>query len=387
MKKLLLLVAILFATICLKAQDKPFEGKMIFKIMNSYSDEYLGISPHLHSGADTMVVSIKGDAIHEHYLYSGIHKIYNGGKMYYYSENTKEGFALPERTQNFDGVKDEFDTGDTRTMLGMQCAVHKTLILLNNSTVEMDSWLADDTYAISNKALQLIYTDMCNRVYTDFPDKICMKMSLRVYMTGINDKLIEKAKGLSNKEQRKVIWGSTDKEAKEMSVSQIFEVLSITPENIDDAQMLPAKDILINELSMEQATSAPVIDKEMFVASLMANPMFSKQLKKGKLNVDKMYEETVARVQKVQQEVYNNPDYQLPALVAIDKDIVEAHKKNMADSHAIGGTLEDASFNSVYGVNEKKMLLKNKEYLKEHQKISTASVVPVAYDLDGEWDQ
>lgn len=258
---------------------------------------------------------------------------------------------------------------------------------MNASTVEMDCWLADDTYAISNKALQLMYTDMCSRVYTDFPDKICMKMSLRVYMTGNNDKMIEMGKGMLNNEQRKILWGSTDKNAKEISSSQIFEILAITPENIEDAQLLPAKDIQIEEISLGQATTTLDLDKEMFVATLMANPMMSKQIKKGKVDVDKLYEEHVARVQKAQQEMYNNPNSQVQNIAALDKDLAESYKKNLADVQAIGAIPADASYNSVYYGNEKRMLLKNKEYLKEHQKISTASVEPVAYDLDGEWDQ
>lgn len=377
MKKSLFFVAVLFTAICLKAQNNSFEGEMVFKIMNSYSDEYLGLMPQYHSGADTIVVNIKGDAVHEHYLRSGIHKMYNGGKMYYYSENTKEGFVLPERAQNIAGVKDEFDTEETRTILGMQCVVHKTLILLNSSTVEMDCWLANDIYEISNKALQLIYTDMCSRVYTDFPDKICMKLSVRCYMTGNNDKLINMAKGLSNKEQRQILWGSTDKDAKEMSMSQIFEVLSITPQKVEEVKLMPEKDIQLEEISLEQASSAPMLDKDTYVATLMANPMLSKQIKKGKLDVDKMYEEAVANVQKVQQAMYNDPNYST-GIKSVDK--------NIADVRALGGTQEDAAFNSAYNINEKKVLLKNKEYLKEHQKISIESVEPVAYDLDGEWN-
>lgn len=386
MKKTLLFVAVLFAAVCLKAQDKPFEGKMVFKIMNSYSDGYLGIAPQYHSGADTIVVNIKGDVIHEHYLHSGIHKIYNGGKLYYYSENTKEGFAIPERAQNLTGLKDEFDTEDTRTMLGMQCAVHKTLILMNNSTVEMDCWLTDNTYAISDRILQLLYTDMCSHTYTDFGGKICMKLSLRCYITGNNDKLMSMAMEKANKEQRKLLWGSADKEAKEMSISQIFEVLAITTENVDDALLLPAQDIKIDNISLEQASTTPALDKETFVASLMANPMVSKQIKKGKLNVDKMYEDAIAMGQQVQKEMLNNPNYQVPGLSSLDKDLVAAHTKNMADMHAIGATQEDISYNAAYFSNEKKMLLKNKEYLKEHQKISTKSIEPVAYDLDGDWN-
>lgn len=387
MKKTILFLALLFVAIYVKAQSSPFEGKMVFKIMNSYSDEYLGMSPQYHSGADTIEVSIKGDVIHEHYLHSGIHKIYNGGTMYYYSENTKEGFSLPVRAQNFDGVKEDLDTEDTRTMLGMQCAVHKTLILLNTVTVEMDSWLANDTYAFSNKALQLIYTDMCSRVYTDFPDKICMKMSLRCYMTGTTEKAVETAKKYSTKEQRELLWGSTDKNAKEISVSQIFEVLSITPEHIEDAQLLPAKDIQIEEISKEQVSTAVALDKETYVATLMANPMLSKQIKKGKLNVDQMYEEAVANIRQTQQNMYNNPDSQVPDMGMVDNDLAKSYQKSMADNKAIGGTQEDVSYNSAYMLNEKKMLLKNKEYLKEHKKISTQSVEPIAYDLDEDWNQ
>lgn len=385
MKKHVFFIVFMFATLVVNAQT-PFEGKMVFNVLNSYSDAYLKMLPHVQSGADVVEVSIKGDVIHEHYQKSGIHKIYNAGRLYYYSENTKTGFSLPEHFQSLDGVKEVLETNQERTLLGKKCSVSKTLILMNNSTVELDYWLADDSYNIPAKALKTLYTDLCSRMLTDFDGKLCMKLSARVYMTGNNDKLLKMAKNVTNDEQRKVLFGSTDKNVTEMSLSQIFEVVSITPELIPDAQLLPPADVQIEQISLQDVAAAPAIDKETYVAALMADPMMSKLIKKGKLNVDKMYAEACENVKRTQAQMYNDPKFAAKVGGALGSDIAKSLQKGQEDVQTSGATQEDASYNAAYVNNEKKLLLANKEYLKSHNITIEKQIQPVAYDLDEEWD-
>ena len=385
MKKHVIFIIFMFATLVVTAQT-PFEGKMVFKVLNSYSDAYLRMIPQVQSGADVVEVSIKGDVIHEHYQKSGIHKIYNAGRLYYYSENTKTGFSLPEHFQSLDGVKEVLETNQERTLLGKKCSVSKTLILMNNSTVEMDHWLTEETYNIPAKALKTLYTDLCSRMLTDFDGKLCMKLSARVYLTGNNDKLIEMAKNVITDEQRKRLFGSTDKKVAEMSLSQIFEVVSITPEMIPDAQLLPPADVQIEHISLQDAATAPAIDKETFVATLMANPMMKKLVKKGKVDVDKMYAETCEKVRQTQAQMYNDPEYGAKVGGALGADIAKSIQKGQEDMLTSGATQEDASYNAAYVNNEKKLLLANKEYLKSHNIHIEKQIQPVAYDLDEEWD-
>lgn len=385
MKKHVIFIIFMFATLVVTAQT-PFEGKMVFKVLNSYSDAYLRMIPQVQSGADVVEVSIKGDVIHEHYQKSGIHKIYNAGRLYYYSENTKTGFSLPEHFQSLDGVKEVLETNQERTLLGKKCSVSKTLILMNNSTVEMDHWLTEETYNIPAKALKTLYTDLCSRMLTDFDGKLCMKLSARVYLTGNNDKLIEMAKNVITDEQRKRLFGSTDKKVAEMSLSQIFEVVSITPEMIPDTQLLPPADVQIEHISLQDAATAPAIDKETFVATLMANPMMKKLVKKGKVDVDKMYAETCEKVRQTQAQMYNDPEYGAKVGGALGADIAKSIQKGQEDMLTSGATQEDASYNAAYVNNEKKLLLANKEYLKSHNIHIEKQIQPVAYDLDEEWD-
>ena len=386
MKKLTFIFAALVMAAVTYAQQ-PFEGQMVMKVMNSYSEAFLGLSPQYYSGVDTIVVTIKGDAIHEYFKNSGLHKIYNDGKLYYYSDNIKEGFSMPERAQNMDGVKEERSTGQTRTALGQNCTVNKTLILLNTTTVEIESWLADNTYRISDRVLQLLYTDMCMRVYTEFGGKICMKWSLRNYNTGNLDYITQYAKGAVNKQQREALWGSTDKNASEMSMSQIFEVMSITEKAIDPAELQPATDIQITAISMDDnANTPPLLDKDTYIATMMANPMIAKQVKKGKMNLDEMYEKALDDIKKVQQNMDNNPNYQVAGLQAINPKLAESLNQAMEDKNATGGTKEDAAYNLAYYNSEKQLLLKNKQYLKEHALVTKEAEQPVAHDLDEDWN-
>lgn len=385
MKKGLVIGLLALSTLMIHAQETPFEGTMVLKVLNSYSKAYVGMNPQYYSGSDTVIVRFKGDAVHEHFKVSGIHKVYYNDMLYYYSENTKKGFMLPIRSANVERIKEVYETNEERSFLGKPCTTQKTLILLNNNTIEIDCWLTEDTYRFSKPALQVLYTDLCSRMSMDFGDKICMKMSLSNYNTGNLDTFTKMAKNMSNKEQRKVLWGSEDKELTEISMSQIFEVMSITPQTVDDNQFAPPADINIEEVPLG-LDATPAFDREQMKAVLLANPSYRKKVEKGKIDIEAKIDELEARVKATLPKVMLDEESILKSAAMLGEDKAEAMKRTLEEAKAFGSTPEEVAYNMQYFIQEKTLLMQNKTYLNEHHQISQESVQPIAYDLDDEWD-
>lgn len=384
MRRVLFLLLVNVCAVAMICAQQPFEGTIVYKLINSYSQEVVNVTPYYYSGSDTVVAYIKGNELHLHFKQSGIHRIYTEGKICNYSENTKEGYAMPERpTSKISDLRDDIETNEKRELLGKTCRVKKSIILLNNSTIEIDSWVTENTYHLSDKTINLLNTNIAGIA---MGETVWMKLTRRDYVNGNVDLLTQYAKSVSNAEQRQLLWGSVDEKTSEISSSQIFEVLSIQQQPISADMMRPASDIIIEDVSLQQVSSIPAMDVEMLKAAFMANPQIRKKVEKGKMNLDDLVREAIERQQAVQQQIYSNPEALIAQAEAVDKAQAESMRKSIEDYQACGGNEKMVAYGAAFIAHEKQLLLKNKEWLKEHGRIGQEAVKPVAYDLDEEWD-
>lgn len=207
-----------------------------------------------------------------------------------------------------------------------------------------------------------------------------MKMSAQVYLTGATDEVMKYAKNSLSDKQREQVFGSSDKNVNELSMSQIAEVLSIKSEPVSDQVFQPATAIHIEPLAVvkNQAIAQQTNDvvREAMKSSLMSNPSFAKKVNKGKINLEEYVDQMMER----NRQLMENSDN--PQIIAAR----ELMAKSNMDTQALGSTGEDAAYNKMYFEHEIDLQTRNKAWLKEHNEIVQEVVTPVAYDLDEEWD-
>lgn len=377
MKKHTLFLVALFVTFFVQAQDKPFEGIIVQKILTSYSDEVLKTADHVTPGRDTLITYIKGDIVHNYQKCIGIHVIYADGKMYVYSDNTKEGYSIPERqpSKETEDLKEIIKTNETRTILGYQCSVNKIILLTNNSTVEVESWQMDNIFHLSDRILQLLFPDA--------EGDICMKSSFCTFITGNMDAVTKYTKNLVTKEQREAAWGSIRKEATEISTSKISEVIEIKEMAVENYLLRPAADIAIKDYTIEDIVKEPPFDTDVFKKVYLASPGLSKEAKKEK-NVNRVMEGQAEYQRKLLRKMCSDPNYKTKGIVP--NDLAKSEKKGVEDIHRMNFNFEDAMYWIVYPIKMNQLLRRNNAYLKEHNQFSQENTKPVAYDLDEEWD-
>lgn len=375
MKQKLFLVA-LFVTFIAQAQEKPFEGIIVQKVLTSYSDEVLKTAEHLTPGRDTLITYIKGDVIHNYQKCLGIHTIYADGKIYVYSDNTREGYSIPERqaSKEIEGLKEIIKTNETRTILGYQCSINKILLLTNNTTIELESWQTDNFLHLSDRILQILFPDA--------EGELCLKSSFCIFMTGNMDAVTKFSKSLVTKEQREAAWGSIRKEATEISTSKISEVIEIKEMVVDDILLRPASNILIKDYTIEDIVKEPPFDTEVFKKVYLATPGLSKEAKKEK-NVNRVMEGQAEFQRKLMRKVCSDPNYKTKGIVP--KDLAKSERKSVDDLHRMNMNFEDAMYWQIYPIKLNQLLRRNNAYLREHNKLQE-NIKPVAYDLDEEWD-
>lgn len=375
MKQKLFLVA-LFVTFIAQAQEKPFEGIIVQKVLTSYSDEVLKTAEHLTPGRDTIITYIKGDVIHNYQKSTGIHAIYADGKIYVFSDNTKEGFSIPERqpSKETEDLREIIKTNETRTVLGYQCSVNRIIFLTNNSTTEVESWQTDNFLHLSDRMLQILFPDA--------EGEFCMKSSFCIFITGNMDASTKFIKSLVTKEQREAAWGSIRKEAAEISSSKISEVIEIKEIAVDEQLFRPAADISIKDYTIEDIVKEPPFDADVFKKVYLATPGLSKEAKKEK-NVNRVMEGQAEFQRKLLRKICSDPNYKTKGIVP--KDLAKSEKKGVDDIHRMNINFEDAMYWIVYPIKITQLMRRNNAYLKEHNKFQE-NIKPVAYDLDEEWD-
>ena len=376
-KRGFIFIALLVASIAY-AQES-FEGIMEVKVMNSYSEAYVHMIPYLYSGVDTMEIKIKGNAVHIYTKQNGIHKIYKEGKMWYYSEYVKEGFSLPRTLPNTVNLE-EIDKNETRIFLGQECATKTYLLRLNNTTVSADCIVADNVYNIDPDIINLLNMNMFG---FDTNGKICMKVSMTTSMTGNIDVMLN-----TSKLAKTIATGSS--KGSEISCSQIYEVLDLRPQPIDESQMMPGEDIIIEDLFADAVLYDVNADTEELKAALMKDPKIRKKVESGKANIDDLAKEHKEKLA-VSQQKADKQRQQLMESAAktsaiLGKDAQRAMVKTIEDDKAIGGNAEKSTYGAALYKHESKLLALTKEYMKQHNKIKKETVQPVAYDLDEEWD-
>lgn len=377
MKKSILVLAAIFTAIFAHAQEKTFEGIIVQKILASYSDEVLKTADHITPGRDTLITYIKGDVVHNYQKCIGIHTIFVDGKMYVYSDNTKEGYSIPERqpTKETEGLREFIKTDETRTVLGYQCSVNKIILLSNNATIEVESWQMDNIFHLSDRILNILFPDA--------EGDVCLKSSFCMFMTGNMDASTKFIKSLVTKEQREAAWGSIRKEATEISSSRISEVIEIKEMAVEDDLLRPSSDIVIKDYAIEDIAKEIPFDADVFKKVYLATPGLSKEAKKEK-NVNRVMEGQAEYQRKLLRKVCSDPNYKTKGIVP--KDLAKSEKKSVDDVHRMNFNFEDAMYWIVYPIKMNQLLRRNNAYLKEHNKLSQANIKPVAYDLDEEWD-
>lgn len=375
MKKIITLCVALIATYSF-AQDKNFEGIIVQKALLSYSEEILRAADHYTPGRDTIITYIKDDLVHSYTKGIGFHMLYANGNIYCYCDHIHEGFSMPERSvPNTEALKETIETNEQRSMLGHQCAVKKYFLLSNNQTVENTSWVTDNVYNLSDKAMKIVFPDT--------EGQMCLKSNLCTYTTGNSDASVKLAKSFASKEQRELAWGSIKKEAAEVSTSKISEVIEIKEMPLDDSFFKPGADVTIKHYTMADIVKEPPFDADMFKKLYLATPGLSKAAKKD--NVVNAAMEGQAKIQRdALRKMCSDANYKTKGIVP--RDLAKAEKKSVEDIHQMNLNFEDAMYWIVLPIKINQILRKNNAYLKEHKLYTEENIKPVAYDLDEEWD-
>lgn len=370
---------LLFFTMCMALTmhaQIAFEGVMTLKTMNSYSSKFIKSMPYLYSGADTCVVMIKGDNIHMHYKLLGLHKIIKDGRLYYYSENTKKGFQMPVFPYGKFKGKELININQSRNFGDISAHLIKHLSVYNAFTIDEESWIAEsNSYAISPKALQNLYTFMFSQISLDFEDALCLKSSSRMLMSARTEGLIETVESIAGKSS---VAGTDTEQAKnaatnECAVSYSFEMLSINSETLgNDAFAVPADvDFFVQE-------NLPTVEDDV-LAQAEIYP-FMKKLFSGKYG-EQTFQGTVATTTQ-------SYDYTIEQIDAGHGIVTPKDPRDLEDVRKRGQTVQETACDHFYTAREQLLLTENRQVLKKKKKLKEISnqKEAVIYDINEEWD-
>ncbi len=217
MKKMLTAVVVLLFATGMMAQNY-FEGDIVYLTNAKYSEDMKKFTGNLLNSLDTVVVTIKGDKVHQYQTLGGIHTIYSNAasQIIVWGDYTRSGYYLPyvQLTPNI--YPSLFDKSEKKTIAGKDGVLYSS---------------RKDIMGTIQETL-LFVTDMDTPIHPDAPlayganafeqDKIAMRYILRSYPVGkMRERSVEN--GVD-------IW-----------MENSMEVISIKPREVSDGEFdIPA---------------------------------------------------------------------------------------------------------------------------------------------------
>lgn len=234
MKKTIFVMCAALYSLCVMSQSNCLEGDLVFRTFNAYSDFTQSTSPQFINGVDTVVITIKGNRVHEYHKSTGIHTIYdNNERVLMWSDNTKEGFNLPYVVQIPSTPPSAFKTQETKTIAGKEGILYKNVTDNMGVVVENEVFITDTDIPIGPNTVCVLNVSLFGK---DFENKIAIKNTVNQYQTGKMQEMM--------KQMGQETWSS-----------QSSELISLSPREVNDNEFSAPSDVNIKYL--EQIEPSP----------------------------------------------------------------------------------------------------------------------------------